>query len=149
MIWLLLIGTAMFVLGGLMAARPSKYQKRIAALRNSAMQEGMHIKLPVSLKFPEGMQKSESPYYCLTLDDRNLAKTFRHVLRREDDSLPENISDPIEKEFCEALSNLGPDYRAAYMGSCLLGISWNETGEERAPDKLLESLRELKLKIES
>lgn len=149
MIWLLLIGTALFVLGGLMAARPSKYQKRIATLRDSAIKEGVHIKLPVSLKFPEGAQKSEWPYYCLALSDRNLANTYRHVLRKEDDNLPEDIRDPIDRAFCQALEDLGSDYRAAYMGSCLLGISWNEAGEEQVPDKLLQALRELKLKIEA
>lgn len=132
-----------------MAVRPSKYQKRIAALRGSAMQEGVHIKLPVSLKFPEGVPKSESPYYCLELANRNQANTFRHILRREDDSLPENISDPMEKAFCEALKNLGTDYRAVFMGGHLLGISWNETGENRVPDKLLRALEELKSKIEA
>ena len=149
MVWLFLIGAAMFVLGGLLAAQPSKTQKRIADLRESAINEGLHIKLPVSLKFPDGAKKSESPYYCLTLTDRKLGNLYRHILRKGDGSLPEDLSDPIEISFCEVLKDLGDEYKAAYLGSGLLGISWNEAAQEKVPDKLLRALRELKMKIQS
>tara|TARA_R110002073_G_scaffold31930_4_gene97406 strand:- start:81 stop:530 length:450 start_codon:yes stop_codon:yes gene_type:complete len=149
MVWLFLIGAAMFVWGGLLAVQPSKTQKRIAVLRESAMHEGLHIKLPVSLKFPEGAQKSDSPYYCLTLSDRKLGNRYRHVLRREDGRLPEDLSDPMDISFCEALNKLGDEYKAVYLGAGLLGISWNEAAQEQVPEKLLQALRELKMKIQS
>jgi hypothetical protein len=148
MIWLVLIGVGMFVLGGLLAVQPSKHQKRLAALRGSAMQKGVHIKLPVSLKFPDNAKKSDYPYYCLMLTERDQGNKYRHVLRRDDDSLP-RVSDPLEKFFCGTLNALGTDYKAVYVGSGLVGVSWNESGAEQCPERLLESLEQLKLKIES
>ena len=149
MVWVFLIGSALFVWGGLLAVQPTKTQKRIAYLRESAMQEGLHIKLPVSLKFPEGAKKSESPYYCLTLADRKLGNMYRHISRNGDGSLPEDLSDPIEISFCEVLSDHGDEYKAAYLGAGLLGISWNEAAQEKVPDELLQALQELKMKIQS
>ena len=99
MVWLFLIATLLFVLGGLLAVQPTKAQKRIAALRETAMQAGLHVKLPVSLKFPEGVSKSESAYYCKSLGDRKLSHPFVHVLRSEYGLISRSGKSTLDRTF--------------------------------------------------
>ena len=145
MVWLFLIGAAFFVLGGLLSVQPSKTQKRIAGLREKAMQKGLHVKLPVSLKFPEGVTKSDKPYYCKNLSDRSLAHQFVHVMRMDDGSLKSKSSgcSKCKSLFETSLKGLPLEFNAIYMGSGLLGISWNEAIVTEIPENLLECLAEI------
>lgn len=149
MVWLFLIGAAFFVLGGLLAVQPTKTQKRIASLREAAMKSGLHVKLPMSLKFPESVIKSDKPYYCKNLNDRRFSHQFVHTLRQEDGSICSKSfgNSKLESVFEEALKALPQDFSAIYLGTGLLGISWNEAGVTEVPENLLECLAEIESRL--
>lgn len=149
MVWFFLIGAAFFVLGGLLAVQPSRTQKRIANLREAALASGLHVKLPVSLKFPEAVTKSEKPYYCKNLTDRRLSHQFVHALRMEDGSIHSKSSgNPgFESIFEQALNTLPAEFNAIYLGSGLLGISWNESVVTEVPENLLECLARIERQL--
>lgn len=149
MAWLFLIGAAFFILGGLLSVQPSKTQKRIALLRETAMHKGLHVKLPVSLKFPEGVIKSSRPYYCKNMNDRRLAHQFAHVLRTDEGEIicSHKLNSSLESLFQKKLVGLPENYKAIYLGSGLLGLSWNEATEDEVPQVLLDSLSEIESEI--
>jgi len=149
MVWFFLIGAAFFVLGGLLSVQPNKTQKRIAGLREAAMKAGLHVKLPMSLKFPEGVVKSETPYYCKNLLDRRLSHQFVHVLRLEDGSIKSKSSGNSESEYLfeQKLKSMPSEFNAIYLGSGLLGVSWSEAAVTDVPQTLLECLSEIESKL--
>lgn len=149
MVWLFLIGAAFFVLGGLLAVQPTKTQKRIATLRESARAEGLHVKLPVSLKFPDNVVKSERPYYCKNLVDRRLAHQFVHALRGENGQIKCAGSKALESVFSSRLASLPPEFDAIYLGGGLLAVSWNESRVSVVPKTLLECLADLEAELQS
>ena len=147
MVWLFLIATLLFVLGGLLAVQPTKAQKRIAALRETAMQAGLHVKLPVSLKFPEGVSKSESAYYCKSLGDRKLSHPFVHVLRSEYGLISRSGKSTLDRNFEEKLNSLPEEFNALYLGGGLIGISWNEEEVYEVPETLLKCLADMEASL--
>lgn len=149
MAWLFLIGAAFFILGGLLSVQPSKTQKRIAGLRESAISAGVHVKLPVSLTFPDDVGKSGHPYYCKNLLDRKLAQQFIHVLRDEQGQIKATGNKKQSSLLSKKLQAMPSDFSAIYLGAGLLGISWNESGVSVVPESLLECLAELETELQS
>ena len=148
MIWWFLLAAAMFVLGGLLAVQPSKTEKRIAKLRESAMQKGLYVKLPTSLKFPQAAVKSEHPYYCINLKDRSLANRYAHLIRAQDGKLPDSTHmDSLQTKLRDIFVDLPSQYTAIYLGAGLAGISWNEAECLSVPEELVKALSELEMKL--
>ena len=151
MVWFFLVAAVFFILGGLLSVQPSRTQKRIARLREDAMAKGLHVKLPVSLKFPKGFARSESPYYCRNLSDRRLSHQFAHVLRTENAALNSSGRDHslCESIFYRELQKLPSDFVAIYLGAGLIGVSWSEARAAEVPEVLIACLSELELQLQS
>lgn len=144
MVWWFLLGAVLFILGGILSIQPSKTEKRIAALRESAMRQGLHVKLPMSLKFPEGEVKSDAPYYCVNFKDRRPANHFIHIMRKDNGAVPELINpDQYQKVALAALEQIGKGYKAVYVASGLVGISWDEADTDTVPEQLVQVLQHL------
>ena len=134
----------MFVMGGLLSIQPSKTQKRIAGLRQSALESGLHVKLPVSLKFPEAVAKSEYPYYCRVLPDRSYAHCFVHLYVDDNGHRQQKVLglDRDIETLWRLLEKTGTAYPALYLGQGLIGVSWKETGVDEIPVELTNLLDE-------
>ena len=121
---------------------PSEKQKYIAALRSHALQQGLHVKLPVSLGFPEGCDKSSHPYYCL---QRKLkpGQPFIHLIRDDRGVHLSSAQNSIQRDFLtQVLLNLSKNYDAIYIGNGLIGLSWDEAKTEniQLPQELIDTL---------
>ena len=151
MIWLSILAATALILGGVLSVRPSKAQKRIASIRASAMQSGIHVKLPVSLKFPDDIEKGRLPFYCRHLREISFAGSYYCVLR-DDDRISASSGDinvSLKTKIDAILMSADPDIRGFYLGDGLLGFSWLEsersevlTGMGRCIDEVEALLQE-------
>gem|GEM_PF-3589484 len=145
MIWLFILAAIAFVLGGMLSVRPSKAQQKVADIRANAMRSGIHVKLPVSLRFPDDIAKGRSPFYCKKLKENLLPDNYYCAFRDESrisDSRGD-IAVGLKTKIDEALISAHPDIQGVYFADGLLGFSWLESSKSEVFTELCGRLEEV------
>ena len=145
MIWIVIFLSAALVLGGVLGVRPSKAQLQVAEIRESAIQRGIHVKLPVSLRFPESIEKPRQPFYCLHLGVKTFSNSHYCVLRDGDriGNSSGDLSATLKTQIDKVLLATDEDVVGFYMGDGLVGFSWQESAKQGALENLLEAIDEV------
>ena len=133
-----MLAAVAFVLGGVLAVRPTKAQQRIAEIREKAIRAGMHVKLPVSLRFPEKLEKGRSPYYCKHVKSKDFYQSFYCVFR-DDDRVRTSAGDlatTLKTGIDNILISASKDIDGFYLGEGLIGFSWQESDKQEIFDEL-------------
>lgn len=146
MIWLFILAAIAFVLGGVLAVKPSKAQQQVADIRAQAIQSGIHVKLPVSLSFPEDIEKGRAPFYCRQLKEYVVSGEYYCAIRDGNriSHSSGDISVSLKTKIDEVLMSAHPDIHGFYFGDGLIGFSWLESDKKEIFAELCERIEKVK-----
>lgn len=151
MIWLFILLAIAFVLGGVLAIKPSKAQQQVAGIRANAMRSGMHVKLPVSLNFPDDIAKGRSPFYCKQHKE-NLSLGNFYCAFRDKDRIAVSSGDiavGLKAKIDQVLVSAHSDLQGFYFGDGLLGFSWLESNKAEVFAELCDRIDEVEQLLET
>lgn len=143
MIWIILLGAFGMIFGAILAVKPTDGQARVARVRERAMKDGMHIKLPISLEFPNDIEKGRLPFYCQHLKNKKFFDKF-YVSQRGDGRIETSSGDiatSLQIGIDKILLSTNSEIDGFYLGNGLMGFSWEETDNEEVYEELRERLR--------
>lgn len=146
MIWVFILAAIAFVLGGVLAVKPSKAQQQVAAIRANAIQSGIHVKLPVSLKFPDDIEKGRYPFYCRQLENSTLPGEY-YCARRDGNRIAVSSGDipvSLKAKIDQVLMSAHSDIYGFYFGDGLIGFSWLESDKKEIFAELCERIEKVK-----
>ena len=150
MVWIILLLSFAMVLGAVLSVRPSRAQVQVAAIRESAIQQGVHVKLPVSLRFPESIEKPRQPFYCKNLRVKAFSN-HRYCAIRDLDRIGTSSGDipaSLKCDIDDILLSSDKDINGFYMGDGLIGFSWRESENQQTQDELIQKIAQVEALLE-
>ena len=151
MIWIVLFLSIALLLGGLLGVKPSRAQLQVAQIREAAIEKGLHVKLPVSLRFPEAIEKPRRPFYCKHLQVKEFSNKHYLALRDGDriKTSSGDISTTLKTAIDRLLLDANQDVGGFYMGDGLIGFGWKESQKSDALEDLIRRIDEVQSLLES
>lgn len=138
MIWLVLLGAFGMIVGAVLAVKPTDGQARVARVRERALKDGLHIKLPISLEFPSDMEKGRLPFYCQHLKNKKFLGKF-YVCERDTNRIRTSSGDvatSLQIGIDNILLSANHEIEGFYLGNGLMGFSWQETDNQEVYEEL-------------
>ena len=145
MVWWVVVLSALFIWGGILTVRPSPGQRRIAAMRQSAIEKGLRIRLGRLLKLPLHQDLSDLVAY-VQFRPRPMPNSSGALLRDK------QTGQILHRSGCflrsdaelEALSESLPSgctLLASSAGDVMIG--WDERGSLVDVERIAEALPKL------
>lgn len=137
--------TALFLWGGIVAVRPSPAQKRIAGLRQKAMEKGMRVRLGSQLKL--GVQADLSRIIAYLLHrPKTLKNSSGTILLRSgtgEDNRATGIFTRPDGRLEQILDSLPKGCSLVASSGTEVMIGWDERGGESEVEAISEALQQL------
>lgn len=150
-ITIIAIGLALaMMIGPIMIMQPSQRQRRLARLRELALERGLKVR---TLNMPQGAVRAGEPVtlYCLPLSNQKPQKDAWLLVRQpfshgahfqqdwdwaDDRQAPASWQDTLRK----ALPELPVSIIAIEAGAHSLGVAWLESAGEKSPEEAVAEL---------
>lgn len=161
--WIIIVASVLFLLGTVLMVQPNAHQNRLSKLRNTAMQQGLKVRVALTQSVYPKLQKTGYCGYSLAREEpvEDLKGYFLLLTKSTTDLSTGQISESVELEWVdiegcfraardEVRAVLAPLVEAD--GLTILGgyatandvtLVWNEQGDEQSVQRLKSALEQL------
>lgn len=139
--WLIVVACLMFLYGSFVMVRPSPRQKKIAALRQKAIEMHLEVRLASRLKLPEELSRADMVCLILTRaegEEGQKGSCFRNLSTRR--IRCHGVFSGKESDTENIFADLPQGVEALISGQTYVGLCWDERGDDKSIEMIVAEL---------